>query len=330
LDGQIPAFVFGFVAKADGFTMPRGLITFWVPCNGACDCHANFHQASAVGVSGTGQLIFLKTTDISYNVMTQQSYLNYAMRAGVWTHFEIHMHSSWLGLWVDGLYIGKFGADVLDYEYLFWDCPPSIIPHFPLWPIKRIQLGGHTSWIRTDSPSIRFDDFYIANYPDDESSDDPPPTPIGDLAVKVYSPVADGTYTDWTPLIATDHHEMVDDRPHDSDGTYVYAEAVSAGDKDSYTFDIVTTAEKPLCVQPVVAMKKTNIGFRQINLFQKLDAVEENNFSGPITIPTPWPPAYHFFPNNLEDWFDFSRDVNGDEWTFANLIDTEFGVEIYV
>lgn len=332
LDGQIPGYVFGFAAKADGFSQPRGLITLWTACNHGCGCGAFAHQASGMGVTGTGQLIYLKTTDVPYNVMTQQNYLGYAMRARAWTHFEVHVHDGWIKAWADGVYLGKFGEDVIDRQYLTWSCWPSGM-HFPIWPIERVQLGGHSSWIRTDSPAIRFDDFYIANYPEDEDAEPPEvTTPIGDLAVKIYMTGADGSFQDWTPSEAFAHHDLVDDNPHDSDGTYVFAGEESAGDKESFTFDIPSPTGYPVCVQPIVALRKTNIGPRAIYVFQRLGSPGDldYNFSGPIWVYTTWPSAYHYFPFNIEDWFDFSRDVNGDEWTFENLIDTEFGVEIYV
>ncbi len=82
-------------------------------------------------------------------------------------------------------------------------------------------LGGDTS----------VDDVYVA----DTTGGSPTNDFIGDVRVETLYPVADGSYTDWTPKIAGPHYQMVNETLIDGDGTFNYD--ATPGDKDAYILE---------------------------------------------------------------------------------------------
>ncbi len=83
------------------------------------------------------------------------------------------------------------------------------------------QLGGDTS----------VDDVYIA----DTTGSAPQNDFLGDVRVETLYPLADGSYTDWTPKVAGPHYQMVNETLIDGDGSFNYD--ATPGDKDSYILE---------------------------------------------------------------------------------------------
>ena len=317
----LPAFAFGFAVKPEGIEWPIKLFRLWGYCN-FTEIHG-YEPWGGLSITQNGQLAWSAgtTTWPGEENWTpgRVDYMGTAIRAGVWTHIECHVYQSYIHLWVNGVSLGSQACDVMNMRHLSYNI--GDMPHLPVWPAQIFQFGGASTWQRHDFPYVWFDDFYISNYPQDGQS-------IGDLAVKSYFPLADGSHLDWTPSTGTAHHDMIDEQPHDGDGTYIHAEEGDVGHIDSFTFDLGETSGTPLIAAPIIAARKNDIGPRAARILTRLGAAEV--YSDPFWLYSDWPlTEYHHFPAGMER-FDIEHDPNDDDWTWETLADAEFGIEIYL
>lgn len=245
-------------------------------------------------------------------------YLGGVLRAQCWNNVEMHVFpGGYITLYVNGLYIPS-----VPVEFFHWDG----------WSLNTLALGARTQWIRTDTPTRYFDDFYYAALP--EESDDPP---VGDLAVVTYYPISNGSYSEWIPSDSgVDNWEMVDEHPDDADTTYVVAfEDASIGTRDTYVFGIEEHSGEPISIAPMWRARKTNIGERMLRFVAITDSagewvdsdVPEFHVYGWWFDNTMTLEDYNSYPRGAE-WFAVDTDPDGNPWTWDSLINGEFGQEV--
>jgi hypothetical protein len=318
----LPGYAFGFAVKPEGITQPVDLFTIWGDCNIP---EHDYERWGGLAFTAGGQLCWRVSVAGGYLnddwTLSKMVYMGASIRAGMWTHIEVHIYNGYVTLWVDGLYLGAIACDTINHVNLIY--PYGITGHFPLWPPKLFQLGGESTWQRQDCPAVWFDDFYCATRPT-------PDAPIGDLIIEKFFPSLDGNYQDWHPSVAGDHYAMVDEDPHDGDSSYVYAEEADINAKDTYAFNVVARTGIPLSAMPFYMVRKTNIGARALRAISRLDGVDE--FSDPFPIYSDWPlDAYKGFPIDSIDPMlaEFPNDPSAADWTWESLNDAEFGMDVY-
>jgi hypothetical protein len=312
LDTVVPPWSTGYVVGVA--IRPVGVSNFWsifswgqnpdnvyVNCCGLC--------------CSNGQLVWgIGNGDGIYSgQLAPANYIGAVLRAECWNHVEMHVHAGYITVWVNGYYIPPIGVDFHAFEG---------------FPLSKIALGARTQWIRQDTPTRYFDDFYLAELPLDDS-------PIGDLAVTTYFPITDGAHKDWhVSDSGADHYEMVNENPNDdADTSYVYSpEEDDTGNQDTYVFGITEHSGTPIDVQPHWRARKTNIGERTMRAIARLDTAE--SYSDPFHVYGWWVDNsihledYQTYPRGNE-WFTIPTDPNDDPWTWENLEICEFGQEIY-
>jgi hypothetical protein len=307
LNTYVPTWSAGFAIGVA--VRPMGVDNFWgifgfgvVPnnpyVNGCGLCCSN------------GQLVwgFYTAEQIYSGQLVPQTYMGAVIRAECWNHVELHVHSGYVTCWVNGYYI------------------PPVAVQFELWDQPRVALGARTQWIRQDTSTRYFDDFYIGEIPPDDA-------PIGDLAVTTYFPVSDGSHADWDCKTGSDHFAMIDENPDDADNTYVVSvEAEETGNQDTYVFGIVEHSGTPIDTMLLWRARKTNIGERTMRAIIRLGTTEVYSesfhvygmwFDDTITLED-----YQSYPRGTE-WFTVPLDPDGNPWTWENLEVCEFGQEIY-
>ena len=311
LDTHFPSWSSGFAVGVA--VRPMGIDNFWgifmfgartdnvyVNCCGLCCSNGQL-------VWGIGD-----ATHIYGGYLSPTNYIGAVLRAECWNHIEMHVHSGYITVWVNGYYIPPIGVEFFAFEG---------------FPLSNICLGARTQWIRQDTSARYFDDFYFGPIPAGDA-------PIGDLAVTTYFPVSDGTHTDWDCKVGSDHFDMVNESPDDADGSYVVSvEADGIGNQDTYVFGIVEHSGTPIDVQPHWRARKTNIGERTMRAIARLDTTEI--YSVPFHVYGWWVDNtilltdYQSYPRGAVEFFTIPLDPDGNPWTWDNLEICEFGQEIY-
>ena len=300
-------FAVGVAVRPMGVENLWGIITFGISPTSVYICGSGLCCSNGQLCWGTEQGGLLA------GQLGLSQYLGGVLRAECWNHIEMHVHAGgYITLWINGLYLPPQSVD--------FHADPNV-------PLDKICLGARTSWIRTDTSTRYFDDFYFGPIPVGDA-------PIGDLAVTTYFPVSNGTHTDWDCKTGTDHFEMVNESPDDADGSYVVSvEADGIGNQDTYVFEIVEHSGTPIDVQPHWRARKTNIGERTMRAIARLDTTEI--YSVPFHVYGWWVDNtilltdYQSYPRGAVEFFTIPLDPDGNPWTWENLEICEFGQEIY-
>ncbi len=137
---------------------------------------------------------------------------------------------------------------------------------------------------------------------------------LGDVRVETLYPLADGTYTDWTPKVGTDHFAMVNEHIIDGDGSFVYD--ANPGDKDSYILETF--------IQPTIYAAQLNIGARKGDaaLRQLAPLIRQGGvdyLGSTVTLSTS---DYVFY-----SWL-LTQDPTGADWLAATINADEFGMQL--
>lgn len=169
----------------------------------------------------------------------------------------------------------------------------------------RVILDGSTPLPYT----LYYDDLYVANI------DPETPSPLGDVVVTTLWPIADATYSEWTPDTGTDHYARVDEQVADGDTSYVKSD--TPGDRDTYAFEnIPAMAPAVYAAQLNLMVRKNNAGLREIKPLIRQAAVD---YDGPIdALPTSY---------DVHSWL-LTADPAGDPWTATTINDDEYGIEL--
>ncbi len=135
---------------------------------------------------------------------------------------------------------------------------------------------------------------------------------LGDVRVETIYPVADGSYTAWTPDTGTDHFSRVNEHPIDGDASYV--KDANPGDKDSYIMD--TFLGTIYAAQFNVGARKGEAALRQLKPLIKQSGTD---YLGSLaTLST----DYLFY-----SWI-LDNDPSGSPWLAATINADEFGQEL--
>ncbi len=135
---------------------------------------------------------------------------------------------------------------------------------------------------------------------------------IGDIAVETLYPVADGSYTAWTPKTGTDHYKMVNEHLIDGDTTYV--RDATPTDKDTYLMD--TFAGQIYAAQLNVGARKGEAALRQLKPLIRQGGVDYLGSLGSLSL------DYIFY-----SWL-LQNDPSGSPWLAATINADEFGQEL--
>ncbi len=132
---------------------------------------------------------------------------------------------------------------------------------------------------------------------------------LGDIRVETLYPVADGSYTAWTPKFGTDHYQMVNEHLIDGDGSYVYD--ANPGDKDSYILE--TFIGTIFGAQLNIGARKGDAPLRQIKPLIKQSGTD---YLGALATLSS---DYVFYSWQLD------KDPSGADWLAATINADEFG-----
>ena len=135
---------------------------------------------------------------------------------------------------------------------------------------------------------------------------------LGDIRIETLYPVADGSYTAWTPKFGTDHYAMVDEHLIDGDGSYVYD--ANPGDKDSYILE--TFIGTIFGAQLNIGARKGDAPLRQIKPLIKQSGTD---YLGALATLSS---DYVFYSWQLD------KDPSGADWLAATINADEFGQEL--
>ncbi len=132
---------------------------------------------------------------------------------------------------------------------------------------------------------------------------------LGDIRVETLYPVADASYTAWTPKFGTDHYAMVNEHLIDGDGSYVYD--ANPGDKDSYILE--TFIGTIFGAQLNIGARKGDAPLRQIKPLIKQSGTD---YLGALATLSS---DYVFYSWQLD------KDPSGADWLAATINADEFG-----
>ncbi len=160
------------------------------------------------------------------------------------------------------------------------------------------HLGGDTS----------IDDVYIA----DTTGSAPQNAMLGNVRVETLYPVADGSYTSWTPKIAGPHYQMVNETLIDGDGSFNYD--ATPGDKDSYILE--TFIGQIFGAQLNIGARQGDATVRQIAALIKQGGTDY--FNSTVTLSSDYV---------IYTW-TLGKDPSGADWLAATINADEFGQKL--
>ncbi len=135
---------------------------------------------------------------------------------------------------------------------------------------------------------------------------------LGDVRIETLYPVADASYTDWTPKTGTDHYAMVNE--HLIDGDVSFVSDANPGDKDSYKLDTFLG---------VIYGAQLNIGARKgdssVRQLKPLILQSGTDYLGDLATLSS---DYLFYSWRLD------TDPTGGAWLAATINADEFGQEL--
>ncbi len=169
--------------------------------------------------------------------------------------------------------------------------------------IDTIEFSNHSL-----SGATEVDDVYVV----DTSGSAPQNDFLGDIRIETLYPVADGSYTAWTPKFGTDHYQMVNEHLIDGDGSYVYD--ANPGDKDSYILE--TFIGTIFGAQLNIGARKGDAPLRQIKPLIKQSGTD---YLGALATLSS---DYVFYSWQLD------KDPSGADWLAATINADEFGQEL--
>ncbi len=160
------------------------------------------------------------------------------------------------------------------------------------------SIGGDTS----------VDDLYIA----DTTGSAPQNAMLGNVRVETLYPLADGSYTDWTPKIAGPHYQMVNETLIDGDGSFNYD--ATPDDKDSYILE--TFIGQIFGAQLNIGARQGDASVRQIAALIKQGGTDYLNST--VTLSSDYV---------IYTW-TLGKDPSGSDWLAATINADEFGQKL--
>ncbi len=167
------------------------------------------------------------------------------------------------------------------------------------------NIGRIAFWNMTLAGATNVDDVVVQ----DSTGSAPLNDFLGDVRVETLYPVADGTYTQWTPKIAGPHYQMVNEHLIDGDGTFVYD--ATPTDKDSYILE--TFIGSIYGAQLNIGARKGDASVRQLKPMVRQSGTD---YLGSLATLS----ADYVFYSWLLD-----NDPTGTPWTAAQINADEFG-----
>ncbi len=158
------------------------------------------------------------------------------------------------------------------------------------------------------SGNTKVDDVFVL----DTTGSGPQNDFVGDVRVVTLYPVADGSYTQWTPDTGTDHFSRVDELLIDGDASYV--KDATPGDKDSYLMDTFLTTI--YSAQFNLGARKGESALRQIAPLIRQAGTDHVGATFTLSL------DYLFY-----SWI-LDNDPTGSPWLAATINADEFGQEL--
>jgi hypothetical protein len=181
---------------------------------------------------------------------------------------------------------------------------PSTVGNFGTADFGRIVFWNHALGDGlTDA-----DDIYVI----DTTGSAPLNDFLGEIRIETLYPVADASYTAWTPKTGTDHFAMVDEHLIDGDGSFVYD--ATPGDKDTYKLD--TFIGSIYGAQLNIGARKGDASVRQIAPLIRQAGTDHVGVTHTLSS------DYVFY-----SWL-LDNDPTGSPWLAATIIADEFGQEL--
>jgi hypothetical protein len=138
---------------------------------------------------------------------------------------------------------------------------------------------------------------------------------LGDCRVETLYPRADGANLAWTPDSGTAHFSRVNEHPPDGDTSYV-ADA-TAGDRDTYLFQPLSTVTGAVYgVQTNLYARKSDAATRQIAAVIRQAGTNHDGATSPGLSTS------YLFYSQL-----YNQDPTGSDWTIATVNADEYGVK---
>ncbi len=179
----------------------------------------------------------------------------------------------------------------------------SSVGNFGTGNIEQIRFSNHSL-----SGNTHVDDVVVL----DTSGSSPQNDFLGDVRVETLYPVADGTYTAWTPKTGTDHYKMVDEAQIDGDTSFV--KDANPTDKDSYVMD--TFAGLIYSAQLNIGARKGESALRQLKPMIRQGGTDYLGSLATLSL------DYLFY-----SWI-LDNDPTGSPWLAATINADEFGQEL--
>ncbi len=158
------------------------------------------------------------------------------------------------------------------------------------------------------SGNTKVDDVFVL----DTTGSGPQNDFVGDVRVVTLYPVADGSYTQWTPDSGTDHFSRVNELLIDGDASYV--KDATPGDKDSYLMDTFLTTI--YSAQFNLGARKGESALRQIAPLIRQAGTDHVGATFTLSL------DYLFYSRILDN------DPTGSPWLAATINADEFGQEL--
>lgn len=177
---------------------------------------------------------------------------------------------------------------------------------------NQVALGQVTG-AGNEAATIDYDDLYVC----DTSGGSPTNDFLGDVRVEARFPNGNGATSNLvgSDSNSTDNYLLVDESTPNSDTDYV--ESSTVGDKDTYTFQDLTSASGTVFgVQINPYARKTDAGTRSIKSVARLSATEVD--SADKTLST----SYGYLPDIRE------TKPGGGAWSISDVNSAEFGVKV--
>lgn len=170
---------------------------------------------------------------------------------------------------------------------------------------------GYVKWVwqYVGAAMVQVDDVYV-----NDTTGGVNDTFWGDMVVQTFFPVADGSYTDFTPKTGTDHYPMVDETSFDGEATYVYDNNV--GDKDSYSVGPALADTTIYSVQLNLAARKQDAGSRAAKALILQSGTDYLSSAYPLS--TDWA---------IYTWI-LDKDPAGATWLYTTVNSDEYGIKV--
>lgn len=166
--------------------------------------------------------------------------------------------------------------------------------------------------VYSNGDRVYVDDFYICDTAGTKNNNF-----LGDITIKALYPVADGTYSDFTPSTGSDNYAMVDEAQLASDTDH--NESSTLGHKDTYDVTTFSGTGSVLAVQICAAVKNTSTGTMKVRTLCRSGTTPADNEGNDLALSQTMKGAVTIHEQEPTDTVD---------WTAAKINAAEFGLKV--